>query len=520
MSTIQSTTSTPVSTTSPTSTSSSTSTSPAFRNTNLFSNPVFLQLLRLIIQLLQQIQSGQTPAPSPTPVPSPTPTPVPSPTPTPVPSPTPTPVPSPTPTPVPSPTPTPVPSPTPTPVPSPTPTPVPSPTPTPVPSPTPTPVPSPTPTPVPSPTPTPVPSPTPTPVPSPTPTPVPAPSPATATLTASERSILSSLFATNANGTVATGSTITALEGGTPDNRLGVGDTVVVRDASGNQLRSKVLTAQDIYDIRFRENMAATTNSIGSGWGFTNDIVQIAGGRLSRPESRSYTDPINGARGTEQVLERNNFWEIVQRGGNRYMVMRTADNSGNAIKPSDALNDLFNNRSAYRFDCATPMTILNLKATLDTIGAAAFDRSTQGKLAIASWYDPFDNSNFDGGYISRVRTAPAGTIVVNGRANLEGETALFDPNQGDRLTVGNTYYFDKPGDNTSATQGWNAVYLGQAADGNHRFWSASIGEVAVKFNADGSWTPTGGTFGGYYLGAAIANPNLPRLQNWGGTAIS
>jgi hypothetical protein len=332
-------------------------------------------------------------------------------------------------------------------------------------------------------------------------------------LTASERSILSSLFATKTDGSVVSGATITALEGGTPNNRLSVGDTVVVRDSSGNQLRTKVITNQDMYEIRFRENMAANTGSIGAGWGFTNDIVKIVGSTLSRPETRSYTD-INGARGTEQVLERNNYWEVVQRGGNRYMVMRDTNNSGQAIKPSDAMNDVFNNRDSYRFDCATPMTILNLKATLDTVGADAFNRNTQGKLTIASWYDPFDNSNFDGGYISQVRTAGAGEITVDGVKNLAGETARFDPSKGDRLTVGNTYYFDKPGDNTTATQGWNAVYLGQAADGNHRFWSASIGEVSVKFNSDGSWVPVNGTFAHYYLGAAVANPNLPRLESW------
>ncbi|WP_425425437.1 hypothetical protein [Thiofilum flexile] len=261
--------------------------------------------------------------------------------------------------------------------------------------------------------------------------------------------------------------------------------------------------------------MAATTGSIGVGWKFTNNIVQLNGSALARPETRTYTDPINGSTGTEQVLERNQFWEVVQRGGNRYMVMRSTDNNGNAIRPSDALNHVFNSRDSYLFDCATPMTLINLKATLDTVGADAFNRNTQGKLTVASWYDPFDNSNFDGGYISRVRTANAGEIVVNGHANLAGETARFDTNQGDRLVVGNTYYFDKPGDNSSAVQGWNAVYLGQATDGSHRFWSASIGEVSVSFRADGSWVPTGGTYGSYYLGAAIANPNLPRLQTWG-----
>ncbi|WP_020560402.1 hypothetical protein [Thiofilum flexile] len=345
-----------------------------------------------------------------------------------------------------------------------------------------------------------------------TPTPIPVPTSAPATLTTSERNILNSLFATNDNGTV--DATITVLEGGVADNRLSAGDIVVVSDAAGNQLGSKQLTAQDMSEIRFRENMVATTGSIKSGWGLTDNLVKIAGGTLARPETRTYTDPINGSTGTERVLERNKFWEVVERGSRRYMVMRSTDNNGRALRPSDAINHIFSNRGSYLFDCATPMTVLNLKATLDTIGADAFDRNTQGKLTISAWYDPFDNYHSDGGYIFRLRKANAGEIVVNGHANLAGETARFDTNQGDRFIVGNIYYFDKPGDTSSLFQGWNAVYLGQTTEGSHRFWSSSIGEVAVKFRADGSWVPAGGTYSDYYLGAAVADPNLPRLQNW------
>jgi hypothetical protein len=36
----------------------------------------------------------------------------------------------------------------------------------------------------------------------------------------------------------------------------------------------------------------------------------------------------------------------------------------------------------------------------------------------------------------------------------------------------------------------------------------------VKFNNDGSWTPTEGVFKDYYLGAVVANPNLALTRGW------
>lgn len=269
-------------------------------------------------------------------------------------------------------------------------------------------------------------------------------------------------------------------------------------------------TIEERYDQRFRDNMVKTAGSLGEGWTFTEDLVQIKGGKLPQAETRPYT-AINGQQATETVLERNNYWEVVQRGSNRYLLMRATDNSGQAVKPSDAINDVFNNRQHYAFDCASPMRLLNLKATLDTIGADDFDNKA-GRLQISSWYDQHDSSGFDGGFTTKVRTAQAGEITVNGVSNLQGETALFDPNKGDTLTPGGAYYFDLPGDKQSASQGWNAVYLGRNDDGSYHFWSSSVGNVNVTFG-DNNWLPQG-NFKGYYLGAVNVNPNIARLQNW------
>lgn len=197
------------------------------------------------------------------------------------------------------------------------------------------------------------------------------------------------------------------------------------------------------YDLRFRENMVKTANNLGAGWAFSEDLVHINNGELTQPKTRSYTS-INGQAATETVLERNNLWEVVQRGANRYLLMRETDNAGQPVKPSDAINDVFNNRQDYAFDCASPMRLLNLKATLETIGIDDFD-SHAGRLQVSSWYDKDDSSGFDGGFSTTVRTTTqSGEFAVNGVSNLKGETALFDPTKGDALKPGSAYYFDLP----------------------------------------------------------------------------
>ena len=238
------------------------------------------------------------------------------------------------------------------------------------------------------------------------------------------------------------------------------------KDAAGNGTSRKTLSSADLYDLRFRENISKRPR-LGSGWGFSEKLVHINGGELAQPETRTYTGS-NGQSATETVLERNNFWEVVQRGANRYLLMRETDPVGNPVKAADALNDVFNNRQDYAFDCATPMRLLNLKATLDTIGTEDFNQQA-GRLQLSSWYDQHDSSGFDGGFIAKTRTAQAGEISVNGVSNLQGETALFDTAKGDSLRPGNAYYFDLPGDKTSASQGWNSIYLGRNDNGSYRF---------------------------------------------------
>ena len=327
------------------------------------------------------------------------------------------------------------------------------------------------------------------------------------------RQLLLGLYAADASGNIPPGTTVTVRDGPVVNGRLSVGDVLQIRDRRGRVVREQVLTARDVYNIRFRQHLvryAQQANMRRGGWTFTDQIVGLRNGDLNPPEVRQYRDA-SGRTGTEKVLQRSNYWEIVERDGRRYMLMRLRDNQGRPVRPSDAINDVFTHNQRYLFDCATPMRLFNLKATLDVIGRDDFDRHA-GRLMLASWYDQHDNSPFDGGFRVRGRTVPAGTIDINGTRNADGELDLFNPQRGDELRPGSTYYFDLPGDTSSDGQGWNAIYLGRGPDNSYRFWSAGYGLATVDFKA-GTWIPVS-AYENYYLGAAIGNPDIARLMRW------
>lgn len=269
-----------------------------------------------------------------------------------------------------------------------------------------------------------------------------------------------------------------------------------------------VSNTDDMYAQRFREAVINNVNQIGDGWDFFEgvNLVNIQGGELVPPELRQYT-----AQGSfwslETVLERNEFWEVVERDGRRMMLMRETDNQGHPVRPSDALNDIFQNPDKYAFDCSTPMPLINMKATMDVIGEDDFNRNVD-RLAFSGWKDPVQN-DFDGGYNTTSRFAAAGDVTVNGVSNLAGEASMYDPEKDGPLEVGNVYYFERPGDRSSDQQGWNAIYMGTDPNGNHKFWTPSVGVVDVQFE-DNSWVAKVG-FDDYYLGAINSSPNTARL---------
>lgn len=330
-------------------------------------------------------------------------------------------------------------------------------------------------------------------------------------LSASQQAMLNSTFAADADGRVRNGHHVFVVDGASADGVLSPGDKLQVLDGNNSLVSTHDITAADIYAERFRENMRDTAASLtDGGWRFSEKNVEIPRGKLRHPESRPYTDSY-GVSGTEKVLQRNDYWEIVERGGNRFMLMRERDNWGNPVRPADAVNHIFSNRRDYHFDCATPMRVLNLKATMDTIGADDFN-TRAGRLQINSWFDQHDFSSFDGGFRYAGRTAAAGEVSVDGVPNLAGEYALFDPSRGDKMVLGNTYYFDKPGDNTSSVQGWNAVFIGKRDADTYKFWTPSLGIANVHFH-EGQWIPDRG-FDKYYLASAVGSPDVARLGNW------
>lgn len=328
-------------------------------------------------------------------------------------------------------------------------------------------------------------------------------------LTSSEQAILNNIYARDDNNRLLDNASLSVKEGEGSAAGLSAGDVITINTTDG-QSYEHTLTQDNMYDLRFRENMQQAINSAGTGWSFDASLVDLPSGTMVN-ESRQYTDQ-NGQIQTETVLKKNDYWELVQRGGQKHLIMRETNDAGEQVKASDAVNDIFNNKNSYAFDCATPMSVFNLKATLDTIGEDDFNANV-GQLNISSWGDPLKPNEFDGGYTAHVRRAGAGEVSVNGVPNLAGEYARFDPSQdGGDLRIGNAYYFDKPGDNSSASQGWNGIYMGQNANGEHQFWVTTQGIQNVSFNNDGSWTPNGGFLAGHYLGAVSMSPDLRVLR--------
>ncbi len=334
-------------------------------------------------------------------------------------------------------------------------------------------------------------------------------------LSSTQNTLLRDLYVSDSRGNIPEGYTFSVRDWyyGT-DNKLGVGDVLLIRNEADNIVDYRVLSASDIYDINYRENLINNVTEVGRKWSFTPNLVELPNDRLQNPVDRYYW--AGSGWGVEKLVAQNDHWDLVERNGSRVMLQRQFDDHGNRVKASDAIQDVFNNPQDYAFDCATPMPLLNMKTTLDVIGEDDFNRNA-GQLAFSSWYDQYDASYFDGGYnINYVNTVGAGDIVVNNRETLDGEMDLFNPDNGDKLILGGVYYFEKPGDNTTAVQGWNTVYLGENADGSHRFWATALGNVDVDFR-DGSYITedsTSGAFKDHYLGSAQINSNINRLYNW------
>ena len=281
----------------------------------------------------------------------------------------------------------------------------------------------------------------------------------------------------------ANGSTVSIRDtgaGGT--GKISAGDTVVIRNAQGVETK-KVLSQAEAYDVNFRSNVLnAAKLASDPAWDFTEKIVEMPKNELNPPEVR--TTQVNGQNVQQKVLARDSKWEVLEQRGDdgknfQFLKIRSTDDNGNPVKPSDAINDLFANKDKFVFDCATPVRILNLKAQLDTVGADDFDAANQG-LALHSHFDSNDKNGdaFDSGFDKTVTLAAAG--------NADGATpgvefSRFNPSN-DRLVPGEWRYFEGPGDDTTSSQGTNRIYLGPAANGKASFYEIGGGIVDINLN--------------------------------------
>jgi hypothetical protein len=178
-----------------------------------------------------------------------------------------------------------------------------------------------------------------------------------------EVEILSGLFMGDHEGELPANHQVRVLDNG--NGQISAGDQVQLVDQNNNVIRAKNLTEANAYDIRFRSSLIDTATKIGTGWPFSaTELVDIRNNTLAQPFTRTVQNE-QGQLVQENVIEQNAFWEVVNDNGQHRLVMRETDDQGNNIRPSDALNDIFNNRENYAFDCATPMHTLKQKVGIE-----------------------------------------------------------------------------------------------------------------------------------------------------------
>ena len=336
--------------------------------------------------------------------------------------------------------------------------------------------------------------------------------PASVTLTKQQTATVASIFDGDATGKIPAGHTVSVLDTGSADGkgRINAGDTVQVKDKDGKVVKEVKLSNDQAYEINFRSNLVKNCEDAGTSrnnWQFTADIVDIKNSETIPASEKTRTGP-DGKKIT--VIERNKYWEVVNAGKDDrgqdivYMKMRDPDANGKPT-PSEAMNDIFNNKNNYAFDCGTPMRLMNLKATLDTVGEADFNKHYQG-LCLQGEFDSHDTNrnSLDAGYVK------AGETVTNKdwRGKPITEYSKFNP-ASDKLVPGERRYFEKPGDVTTATQGWNVIYLGPGPDGTQRFWRVGDGIHNVKI--DPNSMQADGAFGTEYLSSMSGRPETQRL---------
>ncbi|MCA0983057.1 protein-glutamine gamma-glutamyltransferase [Halobacillus yeomjeoni] len=105
------------------------------------------------------------------------------------------------------------------------------------------------------------------------------------------------------------------------------------------------------------------------------------------------------------------YWNLTQAGG---FLLKPE------VKPSDAVDDIFENSGLYSFECATSCVIIFYHAVLKTIGSDSFDYIFQN-LYLYSWNTDYDlglHSIFTDHYIP-------GDVVYFNNPDVDPETSWF-----------------------------------------------------------------------------------------------
>ena len=228
---------------------------------------------------------------------------------------------------------------------------------------------------------------------------------------------------------------------------LNLNDVVEIRGANGQLMGTRVLTKKEVFETNFRTNLIRAAELADPTWNSSEQGVDLPGAGLQQPETRG-----EGV----SITARNGFWEVVEQQGQRSLQVRAQNDQGEAVAPSAALNDLFENKEAYALDNSISLRLLNLKAQLETVGAEDFDRNYRSlSLSVQG----------------EQKTHP----VYLGFQATSGGNRPFQPGE-DRLIPGELRYFE-----SAPNQGTSRLYLGRGKDGMERFWALDEGISQFDF---------------------------------------
>jgi hypothetical protein len=287
----------------------------------------------------------------------------------------------------------------------------------------------------------------------------------------------------------------------------------VVKYTRNGQVVTQTLTADQALDFNFRSNVVQNCHQYderaaqGQKWMFNDNPSPI----LMDSQSNRVNE--------------NQYWRIVPKEG-RNPDGSTVTNNVLELKPgvnaSDAMRDMFKNPRQYGMDCATAAHVMNLKATLDTVGDRAFNRrfnqGTGTDLFLFSHFNVLDGKD-DSGWAQGTYDRP---MVPSNDPNRPGsmQNQAYDPNnRNDPILPGDRRWYVHPGDAHTGGQGWNVISLGRNANGVEEFWHIPLANHTHGAFADRTPGRTAGnnsvddtSMYQEYLTDLRNHPNLAALQ--------